>query len=262
MSVSSPTYSEVVDRLRAVGCVFAEDEARLLIESAETPAELSEMVATRETGLPLEHVLGWVEFDGLRLAVDRGVFVPRKRTEFLVHQGIQLVGLGACVVDLCCGCGALGRALTERVRDVELHAADIDESAVACARRNIADVGGRAYVGDLFTPLPHRLRGRVDLVLANVPYVPVGEIDRMPPEARLHEPSVALNGGVDGLQVLARVAAAAPQWLVRGGNLLFETSEHQARAAVDTVVRAGLSARVVSSPEYDSTVVIGTRPLS
>nr|WSZ95277.1 putative protein N(5)-glutamine methyltransferase [Streptomyces sp. NBC_00857] len=271
----------VVDRLRAAGCVFAEDEARLLVSTARSRADLAAMVDRRVAGLPLEHVLGWAEFCGLRIAVDAGVFVPRRRTEFLVDQAAALAasaGPRAVVVDLCCGSGALGAALvaarggavphsasyadphTESHADpcTELYATDIDPTAVRCARRNVAAVGGRVYEGDLYEPLPVTLRGRVDILLANVPYVPTEEIGLLPPEARIHEARVALDGGADGLDVLRRVTAAAALWLAPGGHLLFETSERQARRAVDTVARDGLIPRVAVSDELDATVVIAT----
>lgn len=250
----------IVTRLRAAGCVFAEDEAQLLVSAARTPADLAAMVDRRAVGLPLEHVLGWAEFCGLRIAVDPGVFVPRRRTEFLVHQAAALARPGSVVVDLCCGSGALGAALVAAVDRVELHAADIDPAAVRCARRNVADSGGQVYEGDLYQPLPATLRGRVDVLLANVPYVPTEEVALLPPEARVHEPRVALDGGADGLEVLRRVTAAAPLWLAPGGCLLFETSERQAPQAVDAVARGGLIARAVSSDDAGATVVIGTRP--
>src|ERR1700733_10037772 len=82
--------ADVTGRLRAAGCVFAEDEARLILATARTPAELDAMVARRAAGLPLEHVLGWAEFCGLRIAVDPGVFVPRRRTEFLASQAVAV----------------------------------------------------------------------------------------------------------------------------------------------------------------------------
>jgi release factor glutamine methyltransferase len=259
-SPSFPPPSAIVCRLRAAGCVFAEDEAQLLISTARTPAGLAAMVDQRVAGLPLEHVLGWAEFCGLRIAVDPGVFVPRRRTEFLVHEAAALAGPRSVVVDLCCGSGALGAALGAAVEQVELHAADIDPAAVRCARRNLAAAGGRVYEGDLFDPLPAALRGRVDVLLANVPYVPTEEIGLLPPEAREHEARVALDGGADGLDVLRRVTAAAPLWLAPGGHLLFETSERQASQAVETVTRDGLIARVATSDELYATVVIGTRP--
>jgi release factor glutamine methyltransferase len=253
-------FSAIVTRLRAVGCVFAEDEARLLISAAQTPDDLAAMVDRRVIGLPLEHVLGWAEFCGLRIAVDPGVFVPRRRTEFLVHQAAALTRPRAVVVDLCCGSGALGAALAATQDHVELYAADIDPAAVRCARRNVAAAGGQVYEGDLYEPLPATLRGRIDVLLANVPYVPTDEIELLPPEARLYEARMALDGGADGLDLLRRVTAAAPLWLAPGGHLLFETSERQAPQAVETVARGGLIPRVVSSDKLYATVVIGTRP--
>ncbi|AXI79990.1 putative protein N(5)-glutamine methyltransferase [Peterkaempfera bronchialis] len=262
MPVSPPllSLSAIVTRLRAAGCVFAEDEAQLLISTARTPDELAAMVERRAAGLPLEHVLGWADFCGLRIAVDPGVFVPRRRTEFLVERAAALAGPGAVVVDLCCGSGALGAALAAGLGGVELHAADLDPAAVRCARRNVAAAGGRVYQGDLYAPLPAALRGRVDLLLANVPYVPTEEVGLLPAEARIHEARVALDGGADGLDVLRRVTADAPQWLAPGGHLLVETSERQAPQAVEAFARSGLTTRIATSDELYATVVIGTRP--
>jgi release factor glutamine methyltransferase len=257
-STSSCAQSAIVTRLRAAGCVFAEDEARLLVSAAQTPADLAAMVDRRAAGLPLEHVLGWAEFCGLRIAVDPGVFVPRRRTEFLVHQAAALARVAehAVVVDLCCGSGAVGAALVATLDGIELHAVDIDPAAVRCARRNVAQV----YEGDLYAPLPGSLRGRVDVLVANAPYVPTEAIGLLPPEARIHESRVALDGGTDGLDVQRRVAAAAPQWLAPGGDLLVETSRRQAPLTADIFACSGLVPRVASSDELGATVVIGTRP--
>lgn len=249
----------IVSRLRAAGCVFAEDEARLLLDAARTPADLTAMVDRRVVGLPLEHVVGWAEFRGLRIAVEPGVFVPRRRTEFLVGQAAALARPRSVVVDLCCGSGAVGAALVAALDRIELHAADIDPVAVRCARRNIG-AGGRVYEGDLYQPLPTTLRGRVDVLVANVPYVPTGQIDLLPAEARLYEPHMALDGGADGLDVLRRVSAAAPRWLAPGGHLLVETSRYQASRAVGIVAGDGLIPQVVRSEEPQATVVVGTRP--
>ncbi|MFF2848022.1 putative protein N(5)-glutamine methyltransferase [Streptomyces sp. NPDC058001] len=256
---SSPALSVVVATLRVAGCVFAEDEARLLLSTARTPAELSAMVERRAAGLPLEHVLGWAEFHGLRITVDPGVFVPRRRTEFLVDRAVRLAPRsGAVVVDLCCGSGAVGAALVADLDQAEWYASDVDPAAVACARRNVT--GGEVFEGDLFAPLPAGLRGRVDILLANVPYVPSDEVGLLPPEAREHEPLVALDGGADGLDVLRRVTAEATRWLAPGGHLFVETGERQAPHAVEVFQRDGLLARVEHSDELYATVVIGTRP--
>ena len=248
--------SAVTARLRAAGCVYAEDEADLLIAAARTPAGLAALVDRRAAGQPLEHVLGWAEFCGLRIAVDPGVFVPRRRTEFLASQAARLARPGAVVLDLCCGSGALGAALAAAVDRAEVHAADIDPAAVRCARRNLAAVGGRVYQGDLYQPLPAALRGRVDILLANVPYVPAGEVGLLPPEARDFEARAALDGGPDGLGVLRRVAKGAPGWLAPGGHLLSEISERQAGAAAAALTRAGLAARIARSPEHGATVLV------
>ncbi|MEI5526084.1 putative protein N(5)-glutamine methyltransferase [Streptomyces brasiliscabiei] len=252
--------TSVVTALRAAGCVFAEDEAELILTTARTPDEAAAMVDRRVAGLPLELVLGWAEFAGLRITVAPGVFVPRRRTEFLVEQALATVPAASVVVDLCCGSGAVGAALVTSLDGAELHAADIDPAAVRCARGNLAPHGGHAHEGDLFAALPARLRGGVDILAANVPYVPTGEVPFLPGEARDHEPLVALDGGADGLDVLRRVAAGAPAWLAPGGCLLVETSARQAPTALDTFRRSGLTARTAVSEEMHAHVVLGTLP--
>ncbi|WP_436498039.1 putative protein N(5)-glutamine methyltransferase [Actinokineospora sp. HUAS TT18] len=244
----------IIDTLRAAGCVFAEDEAALLVAAASDPAHLSAMVTRRVAGHPLEQVLGWAEFAGLRVAVDPGVFVPRRRTEFLAAQAIALTRPGAVVVDLCCGTGAVAAAVHAAV-DARVHAADIDPAAVRCARRNVP---GHVHEGDLYAALPSDLRGRVDILVANAPYVPTAAIGLMPPEARLHEPLVALDGGADGLAVQRRVIAGARDWLAPGGSLLIETSAHQAPATAAACTEHGLSPRTATSAEVEATVVIAT----
>jgi release factor glutamine methyltransferase len=191
--------------------------------------------------------------------VEPGVFVPRRRTEFLVGEALAQAPDASVVVDLCCGSGAVGAALAAALGDTELHAADIEPAAVDCARQNIAPYGGHAHLGDLFDALPAALRGRVGILAANVPYVPSGEVGLLPAEARDHEPLVALDGGGDGLDVLRRVAAGAPEWLAPGGCVLVETSERQAEDAVEAFRRAGLTARLAASEELYANVVIGVR---
>ncbi len=368
----SPDIDDLVPRLRAAGCVFAEDEAALLVEAATSSSELDALVAQRVSGTPLEHLLGWAEFRGLRVAVAPGVFVPRQRTGFLVEQAVSLVALDSVVpgrlsgvtgqsrtenpsatrqdrtdnpsatrqdradnpsatgqdrtgnsstarrnraesndvdnvaagrgtatntsgrvaerhtgaprldgsatgcgdgpdtlhrayvvVDMCCGCGALGLAtateLSARGIPVELVASDVDPAAVACARRNLAPLGASVYQGDLFAPLPSNLAGHVDILLANVPYVPTDGIAEMPPEARDYEPHTALDGGPDGLDIFRRVAAAAPHWLAPGGRLLVESSREQLPAATEILTHQRLTPTIAESDELYATIVIGTR---
>lgn len=258
-SSAPQAFVDIVSRLRAAGCVFAEDEAALILAETDFESERELLVSRRAAGEPLEYVLGWSEFCGRRILLDPGVFVPRKRTEYLAEQAIAYATAGCTVVDLCCGAAALGVAISTAVRPVELHCADLDKAAVRCARRNVSPALGQVHEGDLYAALPDRLLGRIDVLVANAPYVPTDSIALMPPEARDHEHRVALDGGSDGLAVLRALIADAPSWLSPVGALMFETSRAQSRAAYDAVETAGLHAEVLSRPETGSTVIHGRR---
>lgn len=257
MAEASP---DVVASLRRAGCVFAEDEARLLTEAAASADELVDMVERRASGTPLEHILGWVEFAGLRIKVDSGLFVPRRRTEVLVREAAAIVDEASILVELCCGVGAVATAVATTVRGVQVYAADVDPRAVQCATRNLAPFGGGSYEGDLFDALPAFLRGRIDVLVANAPYVPTEAIATMPHEAREYEPRLSLDGGPDGVAVHRRIAEHARSWLASGGSLLIETSERQAPLTAEAFVRHGLSARVVRADDVDGTAVVGSSP--
>ncbi|MGH3308067.1 MAG: putative protein N(5)-glutamine methyltransferase [Nocardioides sp.] len=264
--------------MRAAGSVFAEDEAALLVSSAHGPEALASMVARRVAGEPVEAIVGWASFCGLRIVVAPGVFVPRRRTELLVAEALRIVrhekhrnprpcgaprdGLSV-VVELCCGSAAVGAAILDGagtpVGALEVHVADVDPRATACARQNIGR-RGRVHTGDLCDALPADLRGRVDVLVANAPYVPTAEIAMMPPEARDHEPRVALDGGTDGLDVQRLIIDRAFEWLAPGGHLLVETSRRQAAGTVAACAEAGLVTRVVTDDDLDATAVVGRRP--
>ncbi len=268
-SLEPAVIAAAATRLRAAGCVFAEDEARMLAAEASTAADLAAMVDRRAGGLPLEHVVGWAEFCGLRIVVSPGVFVPRRRSELLVRAAIASAkrrrpGRGTerqarpVIVDLCCGSGAIGIAVAAALGAADLHAADIDPAAVACARKNVSAAGGHVYEGDLFGPLPAELRGRVDVLAVNAPYVPTAEIALMPAEARLYEPAIALDGGSDGVAIHRRVAADAASWLAPRGRLLIETSGRQAELTAAAIRAGGLVATVISDDDLAATVVAGS----
>ncbi|WP_127571362.1 putative protein N(5)-glutamine methyltransferase [Georgenia faecalis] len=253
--------TDVVATLRSAGCVFAEEEAALLLAAAAAGGDLGTLVARRTAGEPLEHVLGWASFAGLRIRVEAGVFVPRRRTELLVREAVAGPPPGAgppVVVELCCGSGAVAAAVLHRWPGAEVHVADLDPAALRCARVNLP--AAHAHEGDLYDPLPGHLRGRVDVLLANAPYVPTADLRLLPPEAREHEPALALDGGADGLAVLRRVVAGAPRWLAPGGRLLVEASERQSADLLAAVAAAGLYPRVVADGATGATVVVGTAP--
>jgi release factor glutamine methyltransferase len=249
-----PPPDPLVARLRAAGCVFAEDEAALLRDAASDDA-LEALVVRRIAGEPLEVLLGWAEFAGLRVAVAPGVFVPRRRSELLVDLALAGLPDDAVVVELCCGVGAIAAAIRAARPDAEVWACDIDPDAVAAARRNLP--AERVREGDLYDALPAELRGRVDVLVANAPYVPTEEIAFMPAEAREHEHRVALDGGADGHAVQARVASACRDWLARGGRVVIETSERQAPRTASLLDEHGLVVRIVHDEERDGTCVVG-----
>ena len=290
-----PRPSELVEqvtvRLRAAGCVLAEAEAGLLVADVVARGDLAllePMVGRREAGEPLEHVLGWAELGGLRVSVAPGVFVPRHRSMLLAGEATALaqaaldrvaptgtapsraVPAPPVVLDLCCGTGVLGALVaaalitdgsddtgpgSNRSGVVLLVASDLDPTAVACARRNLRPYGAQVHLGDLFDAIPASWRRRIDVLIANVPYVPTGQVSMLPAEAREHEARAALDGGQDGLDVLRRVAVQAPDWLRPGGHLLMEVSTAQADDAAEAVARAGLTPRLVH--DEDTVVVVG-----
>jgi release factor glutamine methyltransferase len=269
LSRAHEPYADAVAFLRAAGCLYAEEEARVLAEAAGSLDELKPLLERRAAGEPIEHIVGWAEFRGLRIPVSTGVFVPRRRSEFLVECAVQAVRSVRTrakadprpvkVLDMCCGSGAIGLCVAIESGDVDLIAADCSPLAVECARKNLASVGGSVYLGDLFGPLPQSELHGFDVIVANAPYVPTGEIPTLPAEARLHEPIAALDGGPDGTSVQGAILAGAADWLRRPGLCLIETSSRMSSRTALIARDNGFAVEVRESPELDATVVVATR---
>lgn len=234
--------------------MFAEDEAALLLGSGGDGADLEALILRRIAGEPLETVLGWVAFGGRRLTVRPGVFVPRRRTELLARTAAEHCGARSVLLELCCGVGPVAATVTAG----EIHLGDLDANALECARINVPH--GRVHLSDLYADLPDHLRGRIDVVAANAPYVPTDRIALMPPEARDHERPLALDGGADGVDLHRRIAAEAPEWLAAGGVLIIETSPSQAPLTARAMHDAGLATEVLTDDEIGGCVVVGVRP--
>jgi len=253
--------AELVSRLRRAGCVFAEEEARILRGASRDAAELDRMCRRREAGEFLEHVVGSVELMGERLAVRPGVFVPRQRTVLLIEQTLAAARCRErpVVLDDYCGAAPVAALIARRVPGADLHAADADRRALGSARRNLPP-SAQLHQGDGFAALPGSLTGRIDVIAAVPPYVPDSAEDLMPREARDHEPQVALRGGRDGLDQVRRLIQEAPGWLAPGGQLLIEMHQAQARAMAG-VARAGATyARVeIVEGQDGSTAVLRLR---
>lgn len=245
---------EAADRLRAAGVASPEAEARWLVEEcAPDPdgavttraiAHFDGLLARREAGEPLQYVFGHWTFRSLDLLVDRRVLIPRPETEVVAEVAIdELRRLGGGVaVDLGTGSGAIALALADEVRTAEVWAVDESADALAVARANLAGIGRagarvRLVEGDWFGGLPADLRGRVDVIVANPPYVAEG--DELPAEVADWEPASALLAGPDGLDDLRRIVAEAPAWLARPGALVVELAPAQAEAVTALARQAG-----------------------
>ncbi|MED1205783.1 putative protein N(5)-glutamine methyltransferase [Heyndrickxia acidicola] len=250
-------FEATVNVLRTAGCVFAEEEAGLLLSEADSLERLTEMIEKRKAGLPIEHIIGWTEFCGYRIEVNPGVFVPRRRTEFLALQAVKIASPGDVLVDMCCGTGAVAAVLAKKLEAIDIYAVDIDPRAVSNAMINLT--AGHVLEGDLFESLPAELLGRVNVIAANAPYVPTERMAVLPAEARLHEPLIALDGGQEGLDIQRRVVKEALPWLAEGGHLLMETSMKQAKKTEEIFSLFGLAPKKILSKELDVTVVIGQK---
>jgi release factor glutamine methyltransferase len=229
--------AQVVSALAWGGSVAAEAEADALIAASRDGAGgVEELLARRLDGEPLAWIVGSLEFCGIRLRIDRGVFVPRPQTEALGRRAASLLPEEGTAVDLCTGCGAIAAVLGSVRPRATVHATDLDPVAVACARRN----GVRALLGDLADPLPPAVRGRVDVLTAVVPYVPTEAIHLLPSDVLRHEPMTALDGGPRGTSVLFRAAGAAADLLGRGGTVLLEIGGRQAEELAAALTDLGL----------------------
>jgi release factor glutamine methyltransferase len=209
------------------------------------------MVSRRAGGEPLQYVLGTWGFRRLDLMVDRRVLIPRPETEQVVEVALEEVRRVRSArqgpirgADLGTGSGAIALALAHEAADVEVWATDRSPDALAVARANLVGTGtsvaGRVHLaaGDWFEALPGELRGALDLIVSNPPYVAAGEV--LPPEVRDWEPMPALIAGPTGLEAITHLLDAAPAWLAPGGAVVLELAPHQAAEAAALAGAAGL----------------------
>lgn len=199
------------------------------------------LVERRRSGEPLQYIEERIPFGPIQVSVDARVLIPRPETEQLFELAAGAVRAPRVIVDLCTGSGNLAIALKHEFPDAVVYATDTSEDAVAVARANAASAGFDVTVlhGDLFGPLPEHLRGRVDLLVANPPYVSAAELEGLPAEVREHEPTSALVAGPTGDEVLARIARGAPDWLAPGGIVTCEISEFRGAAAAELFAGLG-----------------------
>ncbi|MGH2684093.1 MAG: peptide chain release factor N(5)-glutamine methyltransferase [Actinomycetota bacterium] len=254
---------EAAARLRAAGLPTPEVDARRIVEraaglepseyhaSVDQPATrrtvgfFDQMLARRERGEPLQYVVGRWSFRTLELLVDPRVLIPRPETEVVVEHALSEARRLAArtIADLGTGSGAIALAMAAELGpEVEVWATDRSADALAVARANLAGIGRaatrvRLVEGNWFAALPPELRGRIDLVVSNPPYV--AEADEVPAEVVDWEPRGALIAGPTGTEAIERIVADALTWLARPGVLVVEIAPHQAERAVELARAAG-----------------------
>ncbi|HEY5273416.1 MAG TPA: hypothetical protein VIJ34_09295 [Acidimicrobiales bacterium] len=232
------TRTGLIRQLREAGCVAAEEEADELLGAAAGPEHLASMLARRVEGEPLAWIVGSVLFCGVRVLVHPGVYVPRWQSEPLVRRGASLLEDGGRAVDLCTGSGALVLGLRALAPLARVVGTEIDAAAAACARAN----GVELYEGELDAALPRSFEGTVDLVIGVVPYVPRAELQYLPRDVLRYEPTMALDGGLDGSEFLHRAVGLAT-WALRGGGvLLLELGGTEDEVIRPALVAAGFEA--------------------
>lgn len=286
---------EVATRLEAAGVPSPEVDARWLVEHVVARfgddlggcnvAVLDGMVDRRVAREPLQRILGTTAFRWLDdVTVEPGVFVPRPETEVVAGEGIaagirswqrHAVAAGAAweqhratatdsviVVDLCTGSGVIAIALAHEIGRADVWATDVSALAVAAARANAAAAGANVTVleGDLIESLPTSLRGRVDVLVSNPPYLPASDVDDWEPEVRDHDPHDALIGGEDGHEVVDRILALAHDWLRPGGEVIVEIDDRRGTDAVAVATRVGLvDARLIQDLTGRDRAIVASR---
>jgi release factor glutamine methyltransferase len=224
------------------------------------------LLSRRASGEPVAYLTGRTEFDGLTLGVGRGAFIPRESSEFMVAQAVRRLRRrnAPVLVDLATGIGPVALAVAARVPSARVFGIDLFARPVARARRNAGALGlgnVRFLRGDLFSPLPSEIRGAVDVFTVHPPYVGRRELRQLPAEIRDFEPAESLTDrSRDGMALLGRVVAGAPEWLRPGGWLLVEVSPDRSRTVAGVMRRGGMAdVRSTKGPVPVSRVVVGRR---
>lgn len=198
----------------------------------------ADLVGRRADREPLQHLTGVAFFRHVELAVGPGVFVPRPETELLAGWAIEQAAAGSVVVDLCTGSGAIAKAVADEVPGAVVHAVELDEPAHAWAERNLAGTGVDLRQGDLATAFDD-LAGTVDVITCNPPYIPLEAWESVAPEARDHDPHLALFSGADGLDAIRVLERRAALLLRPGGVVGFEHADVQGESAPAVFAESG-----------------------
>jgi release factor glutamine methyltransferase len=223
------------------------------------------LVARRAGGEPFPFLTGRIEIYGLTLKVRPGAFVPRPSSELTIDLAVKKMKRkkGAVIVDVCAGQGPIALCIAHELPAAQVYGCDIDAGGLAQGRANARELGldnTKFLAGDMYAPLPARLKGNVDLIVGHVPYVPMDEIDDLPAEVREYEPLYTLSDeSVDGLTLMRRAVAESVEWLAPGGWLMLELAEDLSKKVLRMCKKAGFTDLVVRSDEDDLSVVVEGR---
>ena len=233
----------------------------------KTRKRFEALVARRAEGEPIPYIKGYSAFRDIELIAKPGVFVPRDSSEWLAEQAIRRLRgrKHPVLVDLATGGGTIALSVADEVPKAAVFGTDVAGDAVKLARRNAKrlELDATFAKGDLFEPLPARLRGSVDVITVHPPYVARDEMEELPDEIRDWEPPHTLTDrSVDGLGLVQRTAAEAPAWLNRKGWLLVEVSPDRAKAAAKVLTKAGFREveRTKGGDLKVTRVIVGRRP--
>lgn len=277
-------WREAIERLGRVDVPSPDIDARRIVEQASgaEPVEFHDvlrrpatrrgvaafdaMLARREAGEPLQYVVGRWGFRYLDLLVDRRVLIPRPETEVVAGLAIDAVNAvdgHAVLVDLGTGSGAIALSVAHECPSVEVHASDVDVAALAVARANLAGLGRAArqvtvHEGSWFEALPARLRGGIDVLVSNPPYVADDEV--LPPVVADWEPGTALRAGPDGLDDLRSIVEGAGEWVRPEGTVVLEMSSSQTATVTGWFEGMGWSATTHSDLAGRPRAVVAHRP--
>ncbi|MCH8899699.1 MAG: peptide chain release factor N(5)-glutamine methyltransferase [Acidobacteria bacterium] len=235
------------DLIASIGDLPRHETERLLSKATDRPrtdlllgvpitdtelATFEALAARRRAGEPLQYLEERIPFGPIEVTVDRRGLIPRPETEQLFALAVDAVVEPQIIVDLGTGSGNLALALKHAFPDAVVYATEISPAAASLARENSRDANLDVTVldGDLFDPIPEHLRGNVDLIVSNPPYLSEAEIAELPADVRDHEPRIALVAGRTGDEVVAVIASEAPRWLAPGGTIVCEISEFRGPA--------------------------------
>ena len=209
--------------------------------------EFADVIQRRTRREPLQHIIGNQEFWGLEFIVSPDVLIPRPETEFIIEAALAIVqdrNTPVRIIDLCTGSGCIAVSLAKELTAARVIATDASEKALAVARENTRRHGVSEHIrfllGDLFEPLEELdIRGQIDIIVSNPPYVQAGDLSTLQPEVRDYEPEMALIAGPEGTEMAKRIIQHAPEYLKKNGALIMEMGLGQAEALTRMVEATG-----------------------